>query len=65
MGRIRVKLLFGAEKGGPFLLFFFGASTLDFAALASSFYADSDYNYRIISFLPQSDQAVRAIVKYM
>ena len=39
--------------------FFFGASTLAFAALAlaASYYGDSDYNPRIISILPQSDQA--------
>ena len=48
-------ILFGAEKRGPFLLFF-GASTLAFAALAASYYGDSDYNPRIISILPQSDQ---------
>ena len=40
--------------------FFFGASTLAFAALAASYYGDSDYNPRIISILPQSDQALRA-----
>ena len=55
--RISVKLLFGAEKRGPFLLFF-GASTPAFAALAASYYGDSDYNHRIISILPQSDQAL-------
>ena len=38
--------------------FFFGASTLAFAALAASYYGDSDYNPRIISILPQSDQAL-------
>ena len=51
------QILFGAEKRGPFLLFF-GASTLAFAALAASYYGDSDYNPRIISILPQSDQAL-------
>ena len=39
--------------------FFFGASTLAFAALAASYYGDSDYNPRIISILPQSDQALQ------
>ena len=38
--------------------FFFGASTLALAALAASYYGDSDYNPRIISILPQSDQAL-------
>ena len=44
------QILFGAEKRGPFLLFF-GASTLAFAALAASYYGDSDYNPRIISII--------------
>ena len=51
------QILFEAEKRDPFLLFF-GASTLAFAALAASYYGDSDYNPRIISILPQSDQAL-------
>ena len=45
--------------------FFFGASTLAFAALAASYYGDSDYNPRIISILPQSDQALREVPHYV
>ena len=51
-------------KAWPVLAFFFGASTLAFAALAASYYGDSDYNPRIISILPQSDQALRADSHY-
>ena len=45
--------------------FVFGASTLDLDALASSFYADSDYNHRIISILPQSDQEGSTVLTCM